>query len=119
MKVRRLLLILALTVFTAAAFAQKVHVKATNEPLSAVIKRLNMEVSFDNKTLSAYKVTLDKSFSSPYKALLYLISGKPLQVKSVAGVYIITAKQKEQKVKPPKPVVKTTYVIRKIPTRIP
>jgi hypothetical protein len=115
MKVRRLLLILALTVFTAAAFAQKVHVKATNEPLSAVIKRLNMEVSFDNKTLSAYKVTLDKSFSSPYKALLYLISGKPLQVKSVAGVYIITAKQKEQKVKPPKPVVKTTYVIRKIP----
>jgi hypothetical protein len=115
MRVRRFFLTLALTVFAAVAFAQKIHVKATNEPLSAVIKRMKVEVSYDSKALATYRVTVDKSFSSPYKALLYLLSGKPLQVKDVAGVYIISAKQKEKKAKTPKPVVKTTYVVRKIP----
>jgi hypothetical protein len=112
---RRLLLMLVVVVFSAAAFAQKTHVKANNEPLSVVIKRLKMEVSYDNKTLSAYKVTVDKTFSSPYKALQFLVSGKPLQVKNVAGVYIITARQVDLKIKPPKKKAKTIYVERKIP----
>jgi hypothetical protein len=115
MKVLRLSLILFLTVLSATVSAQKIHVKANNEPLSAVIKRLKLEVSYDNRALQVYRVTIDKSFSSPYKALLYLISDKPLQVKNVAGVYVITAKEKVKKTKPHKQAVKTTYVVRKIP----
>src|SRR5574344_1260522 len=92
MTARRILLIFVLTIFSVIGFSQKLHVKASNEPLSSVFKRLHVEVSFDNRLLSEYKVTLDKSFSSPYEAIVYLLDGKPLQVKKVAGVFVITEK---------------------------
>jgi hypothetical protein len=98
MTLRKFLLIFILSVFSFSCVAQKVHVKASNENLSSVVKRLNAQVSFDNKLLSPYKVTVDKVFPSPYKALLFLIAGKPLQLRNVAGVFVITAK--------PQPVVK-------------
>jgi hypothetical protein len=79
-----LIVLLALTV--QVGFAQKLHVKASGEALSAVLNRLpNTEVSFDNRLLAPYRVTVDKSFSSPYKALIYLLSDKPLQVEKVAA----------------------------------
>jgi hypothetical protein len=88
---RRIYIILLLLLVTSIlASAPKIRVKATNEPLSSVIKRLNAEVSFDNKALSQYLVTIDKSFSSTDKAIHYLIAGKPLQVRKVEGVFIIT-----------------------------
>jgi hypothetical protein len=91
-----LIVLLALTV--QVGFAQKLHVKASGEALSAVLNRLpNTEVSFDNRLLAPYRVTVDKSFSSPYKALIYLLSDKPLQVEKVAGVYVITARKKALK----------------------
>lgn len=113
---RKIFIILILIVSSFSCFAQKVHVKASNEALSSVIKRLNTEVSFDNKLLSTYKVTVDRTFTSPYKALVFLIAGKPLQVQKVAGVYIITAKQKSTK-PDLQPVRKTSYkhVVTKIP----
>ena len=88
---RKIYIILLIIVTSISASAQKIRVKATNEPLSSVVRRLNAEVSFDNKVLSQYRVTIDKSFSSTDKAIDYLIEGKPLQVKKVAGVFIITA----------------------------
>lgn len=87
---RRIYIIILLIVTSISASAQKIRVKATNEPLSSVVRRLNAEVSFDNKVLSQYRITIDKSFSSTDKAINYLIEGKPLQVRKVAGVFIIT-----------------------------
>ncbi len=87
---RRIYIIILLIVTSISASAQKIRVKATNEPLSSVVRRLNTEVSFDNKVLSQYRITIDKSFSSTDKAINYLIEGKPLQVRKVAGVFIIT-----------------------------
>lgn len=101
MKSKQLLLTLLLTLFSVALFAQKVHVKAQNESLSTVIKRLGAEVSFDNRLLSIYKVSVNKSFTSPYEAIVFLIEGKPLQAKKIAGVIVITEKKKLMKPKPP------------------
>lgn len=95
----KVFLLITLSFCSISVFAQKIHIKASNEPLSSVVKRLDAEVSFDNKVLSAYKVTVDKSFSSTYKAIVYLISGKPLEVRKVSGVYIISAKQKGEDLK--------------------
>lgn len=112
---RILFIAFALTISSISCFSQKIHIKASNEPLSSVVKRLNAEVSFDNKLLSTYNVTIDKSFPSPYEAILYLISGKPLQVKKVSGVYIITAKQKNINIKPQQ----ENAAFKNIPKRIP
>jgi hypothetical protein len=115
MTARRILLIFVLTIFSVNGFSQKLHVKASNEPLSSVFKRLNVEVSFDNRLLSEYKVTLDKSFSSPYKAIVYLLDGKPLQVKKVAGVFVITEKPNSVVLKSKTPKIEYKHVIIKAP----
>lgn len=116
MSSRRILIILVLIVSSLSCFAQRIHVKASNEALSSVIKRLNTEVSFDNKLLSSYKVSINKTFSSPYKAIEYLLADKPLRIQKVAGVLIITAKPKPIK-QNPQPVRKIGYkhIVRKIP----
>lgn len=75
------------------ASAQTVKVHAKNEPLSAVVKRLKAEVSFDEGLLQRYPVTLDKTFPSVEEAIRYLIKGKPLQLTTTAGVYIISQKR--------------------------
>lgn len=89
----RIIFIIILSAVTVAAMAQKVRVAAVDEPLSSVVKRLNVEVSFDNSVLSKYRVTLNRTFSSPQKAIGFLIAGKPLLLKKEAGVYIISVRK--------------------------
>jgi len=98
MKALRILLASVMMLASMVCMAQKVHIKANNESLSTVIKRLNVEVSFDNKVLSQYKVNLDKTFPSAQAAINYLLADKPLKVQKVSGVYIITSR----KAPPPK-----------------
>ena len=119
MRSRSLLILFVLTFSSITGFAQKVHVKAINEPLSSVIKRLNAEVSFDNRLLSTYFVTIDQYFDSPFKAISYLISGKPLEMKKITGVYVITAKQTPQTNKAKDNKSKLTPAVRKIPDMAP
>lgn len=91
----RVILLFILVIVSMGASGQKIHVKASGESLSSVVKRLNAEVSFDNRILSRYKITVDQYFPSPAQAIAYLLKGKPLQVKKVAGVYIITEKKQK------------------------
>jgi hypothetical protein len=113
MKLRRLLFLISIIIFSQPAFAQHIKVKAQNEPLSSVIKRLNVEVSFDNKALSCYNVSVDKSFRSPEDAIKYLIKGKPLRMTQVSGVYIITVSQEKRVEAPVK--VENKNIVGKIP----
>jgi hypothetical protein len=113
MKLRRLLFLISIIIFSQPAFAQHIKVKAQNEPLSSVIKRLNVEVSFDNKALSCYNVSVDKSFRSPEDAIKYLIKGKPLRMTQVSGVYIITVSQEKRVEAPSK--VENKNIVGKIP----
>jgi len=115
----KVFLLITLSFCSISVFAQKIHIKASNEPLSSVVKRLDAEVSFDNKVLSAYKVTVDKSFSSTYKAIVYLISGKPLEVREVSGVYIISAKQKGEDLKHLQEKTKFKNIFKDIPDTSP
>lgn len=89
---RRFFFIIIIFIVSQPAFTARIMVRASNEPLSSVIKRLGAEVSFDNRILSGYHITLHKSFPSTDAALRYMLRGKPLQVSRVSGVYVITAK---------------------------
>lgn len=110
---RRFFFILFIIIVSQPAFSQRIRVEAKNEPLSSVVKRLNAEVSFDNRILSGYRISVDKSFSSPAAAIQYLLKGKPLQMEKVAGVYVITAKAVSEQPVPRKTVYK--YVVKRIP----
>jgi|GEM_PF-1328635 hypothetical protein len=111
MKFRRYFFLLLIIIISQPAFTQRIQVKAANEALSSVVRRLKVEVSFDNKVLSVYRVTMNKFFSSPDAAIKYLIKGKPLQLTRVAGVYVITTKMTKEKKMEPKVVYK--YVVKK------
>src|SRR5574344_1751135 len=110
---RRFFFILFIIIVSQPAFSQRIRVEAKNEPLSSVVKRLNAEVSFDNRILSGYRISVDKSFSPPAAAIQYLLKGKPLQMEKVAGVYVITAKAVSEQPVPRKTVYK--YVVKRIP----
>lgn len=117
MRTGRFFLIILIIIFSQSAFSRPIRVKANNEPLSSIVKRLNVEISFDYRLLSEYRVTVDKSFNSPDAAIKYLIKDKPLLLKKVDGVYILTAREKTKK--KPAPQVIYTYMQRKIPDTYP
>lgn len=48
-----------------------------------------MEISFDDKALSTYNVSVSKTFKEPEDALYYLLSDKPFKIEKVNHVYII------------------------------
>lgn len=50
---------------------------------------LGMEISFDDNALSAYNISLSKTFKNPEDALYYLLSNKPFKVEKVNHVFII------------------------------
>ncbi len=71
------------------AFSQEVRLRVVNKPLNTVVNTLGLEVSFDDKALSCYNVTVSRSFSNPQKALKYLLDGKPFRVEKKDQVYVI------------------------------
>lgn len=100
MSVRRVLLFFITLLFVGTICkAQGIQLTANNEPLNVVIKRLNVEVSFDNAALSKYRVTVSRHFSSAKKAISYLIAGKPFRMEIIGGVYIISSKRASEKKK--------------------
>jgi len=85
-----LLLLLFLVI---PAFSQEIRINCTDEPLNEILIQLRdnygLLVSFDDRHLSTYVLTLEKKFSSPPQALDYLFKGLPLRYEVSNGVYII------------------------------
>lgn len=50
---------------------------------------LELDISFDDKALSVYNVTLSDAFDKPEDALYFLLNGKPFRVEKMNQVYII------------------------------
>ncbi|GAB1358867.1 hypothetical protein MASR1M31_06460 [Porphyromonadaceae bacterium] len=75
-----------------ATFSQELRVVALNEPLDKVINRLGVEVSFDSRALSKYKVSIKKTFSSPQQALDFILSDKPFECQRIGDVFVIVSK---------------------------
>ena len=85
----RLYIILAFLTVNTLAFSQAIRIEAVDEPLNSVLNRLGLEISFDDKALSRYGITVSGAFDSPEKALAWLLEDKPFRVERVEQVYVI------------------------------
>ncbi len=87
---RRLILILfPLFLLAIQLSGQELSVIAINERLDSVINRLGIEVSYNSRVVSKYKISINRSFNTPKAALEYCLLGKPLTYKVVNGVFVI------------------------------
>ncbi|MBN1416156.1 MAG: TonB-dependent receptor [Bacteroidales bacterium] len=89
----RIYVSLVILYLLAPVFSQEVRITCTNQPLNKILIDLRddygLMVSFDDKQLSAYKITADKKFASPSRAFDYLLKGLPLGYEVSDDVYII------------------------------
>jgi hypothetical protein len=86
------------------SYSQEVRITCTDEPLNKILIALRdnyvLMMSFDDKQLSLFKITVDKKFSSPIQAFDYLLRGLPLKYEvSDEGVYIFYSVQLKEKPK--------------------
>jgi len=81
-------------------FAQKVNIKAVSRPLNEVLIEIrdqhSLQMSFNDRLLSGYPITMDAEFTSPEKAISGLISGLPLSLEMQGEVYLIIPKKKRK-----------------------
>jgi hypothetical protein len=89
--------------FPFISFSQQVSIHAESSPLNEVLINLagvyNIQVSFDDRNLSSYKVTLSGTFDSPEAAIVRLIDGLPLELSKNGDVFIIFPPKKPVKSK--------------------
>lgn len=76
---------------------QQIELNANQEPLNQVMIRLveehSIQVSFDDRLLSRYPVTVNQTFESTEEAIAFLLKSLPLDYEKVDGVYIIFNKE--------------------------
>ena len=98
---KKILVSLFFLYLVTVAFSQEVKIKCTDEPLNKILITLRdsygLMLSFDDKQLSNYKLTVDKKFNSIPQAFDYLFKGLPLGYEVDEGVYVIfTIRVKEK-----------------------
>jgi len=82
---------------------QEFAVSANDLPLNKILTQLinehNASISFNDKALSEYKLTINSSFNSVEEAVSFLVSDLPLEYELNHGVIIIYQKKTEKKKK--------------------
>jgi len=72
---------------------QILEINAVNDPLNEVLMALardyGIQLSFDDKLLSGYPVTLTQSFQKPEEVIAYLIKDFPLEYQKIGEVFTI------------------------------
>jgi hypothetical protein len=83
--------IIALMLFaaTSTVYSQVFRLDVEDMPLNRVLNLLDVEISFDDKALSAYNVSASKSFKNREEALSWLLKSKPFHIERMGSVYII------------------------------
>ncbi len=85
------------------SFSQQVSIPAGSRPLNEVLVELagtyQVQVSFDDRDLSQYRVTVSGTFDSPEAAIRKLIEGLPLELEKNGEVFIIIPARKPAKTK--------------------
>ena len=108
MKKRFTILFILLTSCT-VTFAQELRLIVSDKPLNDVLNSLNVEISFDDKALSIYRVSVSQIFASPEEAINYLLENKPFKLEKIGSVFVITpvliAEKKTE------PVIEKKYII--------
>jgi hypothetical protein len=84
---------LLMLIFSGLLQAQKVSIDALNEPLSSVLVQLRdqygVSVSFDDKALKKYNITVQKTFENSEEAVKYLLKKLPLNYTFSRNVFVI------------------------------
>lgn len=98
--------------FTAnLTFSQELRLTVVNKPLNIVLNSLNVEISFDDKALADYNVTVAKTFRSPEEVINFLLKDKPFKVEKINGVYVISSIGKETEKLISSAVARKTHII--------
>ncbi len=96
-----LIALIILLTANAVLHAQTVSVDAVDLPLNKVLTGLrdayNIPMSFDDRKLSKYKVSLRSDFASPEEAITKLLEGLPLAFEQQGDVFVIYPEQKKRK----------------------
>lgn len=82
-------IIIFLLLAATSTFAQALRLDVENKPLSKVLNMLDVEISFDGRALSAYNVSVSKTFGNAEDALLWLLKDKPFRIEKMGSVYIL------------------------------
>jgi len=79
---------------------QSVAIDAKDKPLNQVLLEMardyGIQLSFDDQLLSAYTLTLDKTFENPEEAITFLIKDYPLDFKQIGDVFTLYSIQAEE-----------------------
>jgi hypothetical protein len=74
---------------TSTAVSQALRLDVENKPLSRVLNMLDVEISFDDRALSAYDVSISKTFGDAEEALSWLLRDKPFRIEKTGSVYVL------------------------------
>ena len=93
-----LVLIVAFLTLHLDADGQQITLDVSQEPLNQVLISMAEEhyiqVSFDDRLLSQYPITVHRSFRTPEEAIAFLLEPLPLDYEITGGVYIIFSEEK-------------------------
>jgi len=86
---KQLTLFFILLTVSVESFSQEVRIDVSDVPLSVVLRGLNVEISFDEKALSNYAVTISQTFAAPEDAINFLLRDKPFKMEKIGNVFVI------------------------------
>ncbi|MCF8366779.1 MAG: TonB-dependent receptor [Bacteroidales bacterium] len=99
-----LVLFLLFFAFASPSVAQQIRVDASNQTLSRVLQQLStnygVQLSFNDKLLSGYFITMHQEFDDPGSALAEIIRPFPLAFEVTGNVFIIFSIMQTKQVKP-------------------
>lgn len=99
---RKIVIFIFLLLFSVNTFSQQTEIKidVKNKPLNEVLLSLRdqygYQFSFSDDLLSAYRVTLSKTFNSKEEAIRNVLKGVPFELQKSGGVYIIIPLKTDQ-----------------------
>ncbi|MDH6311944.1 hypothetical protein M2137_000707 [Parabacteroides sp. PFB2-10] len=98
---RSLYIVFVLLCVYPVMYAQEIKINAADESLDKVLQNLGVEISFDSKAVSIYRITETKVFETMDDAMIYLLKDKPLVYKKTGNVYVIYPEETQKQPSPP------------------
>lgn len=101
--ISKIIILLVFLSHVSTAFTQEIKIEFTDEPLNQILIELrdnhNIMLSFDDRELSRYRLSVDRSFSSVPETFDFLLKGLPLAYELSDGVYVIYSIRAKEKIK--------------------
>lgn len=90
---RTLLVIMLLLFGYSKSFSQSIRLNVSSRPLGETLRYLsensNTMLSYDQREVDKYTISIDSLFNSGGDALRYILQGLPFKIKIIKGVYVI------------------------------